>query len=107
MEPLNDFEIVRTGSQRGSALLIDSRSYKYTIKFKGKLSTRWTCCKRSKLFTCKATVIQTGSTFKPDTEAHTHPSLSELLTSSNVRVEIKEKATSHVFTSPQAITNGV
>ena len=65
MEPQIDFEIVKTGSQRRGALLIETCGFKYTIKFKGKVITRWTCSKRSKLHTCKATVIQTGSTFKP------------------------------------------
>ena len=65
MHPIIDFEIVRTVSQRGGSLLIGSRGFKYTVKFKGKVITRWTCSKRSKLHTCRATVIQTGSTFKP------------------------------------------
>ena len=36
---LIDFEIVRTGSQKGGSLLIDSRGFKYTVKFKGKVIT--------------------------------------------------------------------
>ena len=67
MHPLIDFEIVRTGSQRGGSLLIDSRGFKYTVKFKEKVITRWICSKRSKLHTCKSIVIQTGSIFKPGT----------------------------------------
>ena len=51
MEPPVDFEIVRAGSQRGGALLIDTCGFKYTIKFKRKFITRWICSKRIKLHT--------------------------------------------------------
>ena len=60
-----EYEIVRTGSQRGKPTLIDCRGYSFTIKVMEKNVIRWTCTTRSMPNNCKATVSQTGNTFIP------------------------------------------
>ena len=68
------YQILPTGSQRGTPLLVSSSGYTYVIRNTKGNKTHWRCSVRSKNNSCKVTVCQDDvDTFTTNNETHSHP----------------------------------
>ena len=101
------FHIVREGSQRKKARLIDSQGFTYNVSSRQHYATYWQCTVRQKGNYCKASVIERDGRFTPGGNAHNHTTQPGALLASQIVKEVKNKATAEKFKPASAIIEEV
>nr|XP_045609244.1 uncharacterized protein LOC123764981 [Procambarus clarkii] len=71
-EQILRWQIVPNGSNRHRPKLYNNQGYAYTVRRATESATYWWCSIRQKVKRCPATVVQTGSVFKPGVMNHNH-----------------------------------
>lgn len=114
------FEVMESGSQRGSAKLVDSNGYCYTLRRigdrkrnrrkrgKSRNLTYWRCAVRGKQYRCGAAVVQEGEyNFIRNPVPHGHQPKPCAVQQVKIRKEVKMLASANIQESGPSLVNKV